>query len=644
MSKTAPKVDRTITRVARETQSSQGGFFLLASSLLLLLLAGPGGCTRGERPAPRVADPASRRTLGAGALVGFTGQYDSHVWLGIPYAKPPVGDLRWRPPQPAAAWNDTREATEFGSPCPQFASRFAGVVGLKPGTLTGNEDCLYLNVYAPRFSPNEIPTGNERLPVMVWIHGGGNSIGLGDFYDGGNLAATHDVIVVTTNYRLGPMGWFRHAALRVNASSEVESSGNFGTLDLIAVLEWVCDNIEAFGGDPGNVTIFGESAGGRNVVSLLVSPRAAGLFQRAIAQSGAVHNETVEAAENFADDAERGHRGSSNEVLASLLVAHGTAADRQAAKAHIAGMKLAEIAEHLRSKSACEILSAYGTEPSEGLIDFPNVFADGVVLPREKPLERFSRAGGYNQVPTIFGTNRDENKLFMYADPMWVRTILWMWPWLRNEALFNATAEALAAMWKVNGADAPAAAMRGTQGPSVYVYRWDWDEEPTILGAELSVMLGAAHGFEIPFVFGHFDLGPEANIIFTDENEPGRRELAQKMMSYWAQFAYAGDPGRGRSGDLPAWTPWDPSSAEAPKFMVFDTDAGGGLRMSSKTVTKESVLASVESDPRLETQRQRCGVYREMVRWSFDFTPEEYATAGHQGCADYPIEQVASGH
>ncbi len=253
---------------------------------------------------------------------------------------------------------------------------------------------------------------------MLWIHGGGNSIGRAGFYDGGNLAATHDVVVVAINYRLGPFGWFRHAALRGGESSAAERSGNFGTLDTIRALEWVRENIAAFGGDPDNVTIFGESAGGRNVVSLLLSRRAKGLFHRAIIQSGGMGGSTAAEAENFSDGDPPGHPYSSSEIIASLLVRDGTAPDREAARQHMASMGAADLESYLRGKSHQEILVAYAEDPSEppGMLNFPQVFRDGAVLPREQPTERLAR-GTYNKVPVILGTNRDENKLFMAFDP-----------------------------------------------------------------------------------------------------------------------------------------------------------------------------------------------------------------------------------
>jgi para-nitrobenzyl esterase len=584
-------------------------------------------------------DPASRRSTATGEVVGFIGEYGSHVWLGIPYAAPPVGELRWRAPEPAPPWTDTLKAVSFGSPCPQLASRFGDLDDVAPGTPAGEEDCLTLNVYSPRRTREEAESGSGRLPVMVWIHGGGNVIGHSGFYDGGKLAASRNLIVVTINYRLGPLGWFRHASLRGEGTSPADRSGNFGTLDMIQALHWVQKNIAAFGGDPENVTIFGESAGGTDVFALLLSPRAKGLFHRAIAESGGTHLASIAEAEHFTDDPEPGHVGSSNEVILKLLMRDGKAKDRPAAKTALGAMTDGEIARYLRGKRAKEILEVYGSERGEGLIDMPKVFADGYVLPKEDPLKRFARWDGYNRVPVILGTNRDEEKLFMFNDPRWVRRILWIAPRLRDEARYQVTAEYLSAMSKATGADQPAAVLRRTQGPSVFVYRFDWDEEPRMLGADLSVMLGAAHAFEIPFVFEHWNLGDEGNVIFTDENEPGRRTLSERMTSYWAEFASTGDPGNGRRDDLPVWTAWDPSGPEAPKFMVFDTEADGGLRMAAEAVSEESILARVDDDPRLATQRDRCEIFAELAHHSRGFGPEDYPTAGRQGCAEFPLEE-----
>lgn len=216
-----------------------------------------------DEPLARIASPSSVRMTDYGELVGYQGRYDAHAWLGIPYAQPPVRDLRWKAPRPPLPWTGRRETLEFGEPCVQLpvlpdSDQGRGYIG--------NEDCLYLNIWAPTIGPTRIPTGDDRLPVMFWIHGGGNAMGSGgsedtDLYNGSLMVSEHDVIVVSVNYRMGPLGWFAHDALMKTSTTPEDASGNFGTLDLIAALRWVQANIHRFGGDPRRVTIFGESAG-----------------------------------------------------------------------------------------------------------------------------------------------------------------------------------------------------------------------------------------------------------------------------------------------------------------------------------------------------------------------------------------------
>lgn len=606
---------------------------VLAAALGALLVA---ACGRTEAPRQLAADPTAQRSLAAGAVQGGEGRYGAHAWLGIPFAQPPVGDLRWRAPQPATPWTGVRDSLAPGSPCPQYASPFAGVEG-EPGTQTGAEDCLTLDVYAPRFAADEVPTGDARLPVMVWIHGGGNTIGTAAFYDGGHLATAEGVIVVAVQYRLGPFGWFRHPSLRAGAADAADASGNFGTLDLVRALEWVRDNVAAFGGDPGNVTVFGESAGGTNVFTLLLSPEARGLFHRGIVQSGGIGRVAADVAENATDASVPGDPQSSEEILLRLLQQDG-AGDRAAAKAKRATLGDAEIASLLRGKSASEILGAYRPDPT-GMIQMPRVIADGNVLPAGDVDARFASADGWNRVPVMLGTNRDENRLFQIGDPRYVKKLLFVLPRFVDEPLFLAAADVQSRMWKATGVDRPAAAMRSVE-PNVFAYRFDWDEEPTRLGTDLSKMLGASHGFEIPFMFGHFDLGPQGNMIFTDENRPGREELSRAMMSYWANFARTGSPGRGTKGDLPEWKAWDPSSVDAPKYAVLDTAEGGGIRLATETETPESVVARVSTDPRFDTPEKRCQMLAVLAERSRFFTKDQYASRTE--CQPFPLEAFAS--
>ncbi|HTO06306.1 MAG TPA: carboxylesterase family protein [Myxococcota bacterium] len=581
----------------------------MRNSAFLLLVVCLAACSRGRvADAPRIADPTSKRSVSTGALVGFAPNARSQAWLGIPFAAPPVGDLRWRPPRAAASWTGTRESLKAGSPCPQLAGILSGIPNAKPGQVTGSEDCLYLNVYAPRGSAEE--ARGRKLPVMFWIHGGGNTIGHGGSYDGSELASAYDVVVVTVNYRLGPFGWFRHPALLADAKTDDERSGNWGTLDLVRALEWVRDEIPAFGGDPGNVTIFGESAGGVDVMSLVFSPRAAGLFQRAISESGGLGTVTLAKAENLKDAEQPGDERSSREAMLQLLF---PARERKSAVERLESLPPAELASKLRAASIEQIFAAYSAlangEGFGGMIRMPSVLRDGAVLPAEDPNELLA-AGRYNHVPVMLGTNRDELKLFMFGDRKLVTWWFGFLPRAKDAKHYDLTAEYGTLGWKMGSVDRVAGLLREAQGPSVYAYRFDWDEEPKLLWSDFGQLLGAAHGIEIPFVFRNFHMNA-FDRMFTDQNREGRETLAGQVSSYWAHFAYTGAPGRGRAGDLPEWSAWDPAEG-AGKFIVLDTPAGGGPRMEKQAVTKESLLAQLAADPRLD-DKLRCELFQGYV-------------------------------
>jgi len=568
--------------------------------------------------------------------MGFQSEEGAQVWRGIPFAQPPVGPLRWRAPQPPAPWQGPLEALSYGPSCMQFASQGGGRDGAKPGAPTGSEDCLYLNVYAPRFETESVPRGADRLPVMVWIHGGGNTIGDATVYDGGLLAVHEKLIIVTVQHRLGVFGWFAHPALCGEESSLDDRSGNYGTLDLVRALEWVQTNISAFGGDPQRVTVFGESAGGSNTYTMILSPRASGLFQRAIVESGSAQTTTPEEAQNYVDDPVPGDAFSSGEVLLELLIRDGRAQDRASAKQVLSAMSAAELTAYLRGKSASEILTLYDASGFGGMYQVPTRFRDGTVLPSVEPLVAFER-GEYNRVPTILGTNRDENKLFMLFDSEYVTRIFGIPIRLNNPELFSAGAEYRAKAWKVRGVDAPATRMRKVQGPSVFAYRFDWDEEPKILTLDLSQALGAAHGLEIPFVFGWMTLGPATKLVFSQDRREVNHELSRSMMSYWSQFAYTGDPGRGREGRLPLWSSWSDVGEGGDTFLVLDTKDDGGVHMSGGVLTMEGVLKAIANDPRLANARERCEVYAGIARWG-TLDAKQYAEIDGGICAPFPFD------
>ncbi len=608
-------------------------------SLVFVLLVGGGWMVlhtlmaRNEAPFPAVLDPTSLRNLPAGSVVGMTGRYGSHVWLGIPYAQPPIGDLRWRAPLSAKPWSGTREALTLGNQCVQFPNALGGDRG-EPGVVIGSEDCLYLNVYAPKMAPDAVPKEANRLPVLVWIHGGSNTFGSAGFYDGGALAEREKVIVVTTNYRLGPLGWFHHTSLGAGDATPAEQSGNYGTLDLVRALEWVRDNISGFGGDPNLVTVFGESAGGRNTVTLLVAPQAAGLFHRAIIQSGSTRPDSIAYAENWSDDPQPGHRHSSNEITAQLLITAGKAKDRESAKALMGAMPSDELAAFLRSRSAAELFKPYQVGGEETTIDLPQVFADGAVLPKDGTLQAFARKDGWNRMPVLVGTNRDEYKLFLIGSSRHIDRWLGFIPQAKDPDLYEATSQALSEEWRAVGAQAPATAMANVT-PDVFVYRFDYDEWSSFIGFDFGKYLGAAHATEIPFVFGHWNLGPLTGIMFSSKNEGSRIDLSDAMRSYWVQFARTGNPGRGLEGKLPEWSAWTANTPEQ-KFMVFDSVAGGGIRMISDPVSLDSIANSILSDPRLNTQERRCWVLREVTTTPGGLNRADYDKFD---CKEFPFEE-----
>ena len=288
-------------------------------------------------------------------------------FLGIPYAAPPVGDLRWRPPQAHQSWSKALNAANFGPQCAQVT-----LLGVFAGPANNNEDCLYLNVYSPNIQGN-----GEKLPVLFWIHGGGNVDGASDGYDGTKLATQGHVVVVTINYRLGLLGWFAHPAI----DAEGHLFGNYGLLDQQFALKWVKRNIAQFGGDGNNITVGGQSAGSLDTQANMVSPLAAGLFQRAIFESGVQEPAPLAFAESHGT---------------SFAVAAGCGSGTTAA-----------VAKCLRSLTAAQIMALQGTASNGGpYVTSNGVIADGQILPSS--FAAAYRTGDFNHVPVISGMTHDE--------------------------------------------------------------------------------------------------------------------------------------------------------------------------------------------------------------------------------------------
>ena len=419
---------------------------------------------------PKIADVSSERLLAGGAVVGYADAKETHAWLGIPYAAPPTGDRRWRAPAAAPAWSETLDALSRPPVCPQLSSDIGGVRSEAPDGFAGDEDCLYLNVWAPRAEPDEVPEGQGRWPVMVWIHGGANLRGTGaaSMYDGAQIAGREQVVVVTLNYRLGPLGFFSHPALRRGARDAGEASGNFALLDVIHALEWVQQNISEFGGDPGNVTIFGESAGGMNVLALLLAPPAEGLFHRAVSQSGGTEGVTRDEAEApFVPDVVRGdlrpaaagrvggHLHSSAEIVVDLLVEKGVVPDRDAARAYAAGLSDDDVVELLRGATARELMDVARDPDQPEEIRVPTMIRDGVFLPEGDWLGAFA-AGRFHRVPVVVGSNRDEYRLYLSQDPRHTVRRFKLLYRIRDPEDYARRGRYASDLWKVRAVDDPA--------------------------------------------------------------------------------------------------------------------------------------------------------------------------------------------
>ena len=553
-----------------------------------------------EGPVELTPDATTRRETGSGPVIGARDADDTHAWLGIPFVAAPLGDLRWRAPRPVEPWADPRETTAFRDPCVQLSGPLDGVPD-DSGPVVGSEDCLYLNIWAPRSNS----TANaETLPVMFWIHGGGNSIGTANTYPAHRLAGDGQVVVVTINYRLGFLGWMSHPALRTPDRDPLDASGNFANLDMIAALTWVRDNISNFGGDPDNVTIFGESAGGLNVYTLMASPLAQGLFHRAIAQSGLTSTTPLWRAENFKDDPRPGQALSSKEWLAMQLHQAGRAGDREAARTMLSSMSAQDIRDFMHSRTPEQLLE--GVSGGAGMYRAPQSFRDGTVLPKETVYELFADPRNYNSVPLMTGTNRDEAKLFLAQNPQFVERRFGFLPRIKDADAYDRAAAYFSDNWKAMAVDGAAERIVPNSTQPVFAYRWDWDEGGKNWLVDYSELLGAGHGLEVPYLFHDFEGSIAAPGLYTEENIPARDVLAAQMRSYWSEFAHNGAPGRGRGGDLPYWQSWKNGG---PNLMLLDTSAGGGLRMVREPMTVAMLKERLAQDEHLPDLRTRCALH-----------------------------------
>jgi para-nitrobenzyl esterase len=453
-----------------------------------------------------------RTTTEAGEVQGVEGA-GVRAFLGIPYAAPPIGDQRWRRPQPADPWTGVRDATRLGSDCVQAIGR-AAILGGGGGIVVGSEDCLVLNVYAPAETPGQDDGVKDALPVMVFLHGGAFTIGAGANYDPSRLAVEQGRVIVTLNYRLGALGWLGHPDFALEGDGV---GGNWGLMDQQAALRWVQANIAAFGGDPDDVTLFGESSGAWSACYLMSSPQSQGLFHRVILQSGpclepnSLNSAAVEAVKGMAFAEGLGCAGWDVTCLRAIPAWR--------------------VARAPSPRSGINGPGSWGPVHSDGIVPVspPAAFATG----------RFVR------VPVIIGTTADEARLFateVKSPDRYRRQTLWLYGEAGERALAlypigeGGPGVAIARSFTDSRFACPTDALRRVLAAHVPVHGYEFadPEPPFVIPDEIMGLdMGAYHASELASVFG-------TSWLFADTGRwtPEQRALSERMRRLWAGFGH----------------------------------------------------------------------------------------------------------
>ena len=546
---------------------------LLVFSSIAVTLAGCGA----DSSSSTIPDPTIATTTD-GAVQGSSAN-GVIAYKGIPFAAPPVGSLRWRPPQPVSAWSGVRQATSFVHDCMQTSGTAPSAL-----TVTPSEDCLYLNVWRPQRS-NATAARNEKLPVMVWIYGGGY-VGGGTSmprFDGTQFAK-QGVVIVTTNYRLGRFGFFGHPALTAAASQSGEVLGNYGYMDQIAALKWVQRNISNFGGDPGNVTVFGQSAGGESIHNLLTSPLATGLFQKAINESG---------------------NGRVNQYYGRTLTRNpktvGASAEEQGALfAQGFGINGSDTSalQAMRALSADQIVDGLNSSTLNSPHSLATFSGGSIVdgkLVLDEP-ENLYKNGQFTKVPLMLGVNNADLGFSTPGISTKEQAYAIFGPQNLGAAAaaFDPSGTASVAsiesqISRVITMDEPARFIARTftsAGVPTYLYRFSY-----VAQSVRDKISGATHGAEIPYVFD--TLSSTYGTAVTSQDE----QVAQRMIAYWAAFAKTGDPSDAGLTNWPAYnvaldsqmefTPAGTLQVNQPSPLKAQIDLVEPLNDANKTVNRQ---------------------------------------------------------
>ena len=535
-------------------------------------------------------------TTSSGVVSSKTVQ-NINIWEDIPYAKPPIGNLRWKAPRELNNINNIIHPKDNNF-CIQKTSSLGGSSQFSDENISGSEDCLYLDIFAPK------KTSDKPLAVMFWIHGGGNTSGLKDLYDFSKMVRKHEVIVVRINYRLGPFGWFTHPAIQ-DLQEGIDKTSNFGTLDIIAALKWVQQNIRLFGGDPKNVTIFGESAGGHNVYSLIASKKAEGLFHKAIAMSG--YTTSISSQDAYMQD---GFSATSDYTSWEVLNKITNNEQEKISKE--------ELRKILYEISANDFFNIYANRDSYQ--ELPLLTSDNIVIPGIGLREALKYDNLVNNVPLIAGSNADEVKLWLGTAEYFVDTeysflgsILGIPKVvLKDEDAFEAFNYYRSSAWKIRGVDDPLYSLSKAGNNKLYSYRFDWDDHSKFIAGDFKKLIGAAHATEIPLLAGNYELVggfPLSTLIYPPSRS--KRYVSKNMMKFWANFAKYGSPGS--STNSIEWEPFD--LVNNPKFIILDEK--NNLKMSTNKISFESLSEELHVDIRVN-DIEKCVILLQMFTFVGD--------------------------